>query len=243
LPKRRTTVLPDYPPNLLKPTDYSRAEVFEQLLDSLAEHYRLDGRFSDLPATKPGPPPKPGDASFFANRELRLWMDLAWRLMCDFVPAFGKEKPKVGTPKQKHTKVDGAFPHAHEARLVQIVSALRRILTDRELPSTNTAAYNQLLRILKVSPAPLWRYGKHRKVSAFQQAWKDIPKDVLDKPNSYFPLHLPQWDFPKELHLEVVAAGRGRSILAMKHMAAYLERESMERLFEILPPVPSELPK
>jgi hypothetical protein len=29
----------------------------------------------------------------------------------------------------------------------------------------------------------------------------------------------------------------------MKHMAAYLERESMERLFEILPPVPSELPK
>ena len=124
-------------------------------------------------------------------------MGLAWGLMRDFVPAFGKEKPNVGTPKQKHTKVDGAFPHAHEARLVQIVGALRRILTDRERPSTNTAAYNQLLKILKVSPAPLWRYGKHRKVSALQQAWKDIPKDVRNRPDSYFPLHLPQWDFPK----------------------------------------------
>jgi hypothetical protein len=240
LAKPRTVVLPDYPPSLLKlaslfkPPDHSRHDICEQLLDSLAEHYRLDGRFSDLPPSKPGDLP---------DKELQLWMGLAWGLMRDFVPAFGKEKPKVGTPKQKHTKVDGAFPHAHEARLVQIVGALRRILTDRERPSTNTAAYNQLLKILKVSPAPLWRYGKHRKVSAFQQAWKDIPKDVRDRPNSYFPLHLPQWDFPKELHLEVVAAGRGRSILAMQHMAAYLKRESMERLFEILPPVPSELPK
>ena len=110
------------------------------------------------------------------------------------------------------------------------------------MPSTNTAAYKQLLRSLKVSPAPLWRYGKCRKASAFQQAWKDIPKDVRDRPNSYFPLHLPQWDFPKEAHLEVVDAGRGRSIFAMQHMAAYLKRESMERLFEILPPVPTALP-
>ena len=41
-----------------------------------------------------------------------FWMGLAWGLMRDFVPAFGKEKPTVGTPKQKHTKVDGVFPHA-----------------------------------------------------------------------------------------------------------------------------------
>jgi hypothetical protein len=54
-----------------------------------------------------------------------------------------------------------------------------------------------VIKILKVNPAPLWRYGKYRKVSAFQQAWKDIPKDVLNNPNSYFPVHLPQWDFPK----------------------------------------------
>jgi hypothetical protein len=232
--KRRTVVVPDYPDILLTPrgSHWSGADI-DECLDALAVHYRLNGRFSKLPA----------QIITSESEELRLWMGLAWGLMHDFVPAFGKEKPKVGTPKQIHTKVDGVFPHAHEARLVQIVGALRRMLTDRELPSTNTAAYNQLLRILKVSPAPLWRYGKYRKVSAFQQAWKNIPKDVRDKPNSFFPVHLPQWDFPKALHLEEVAAGRGRSILAMQHMAAYLKRESMERLFGILPPVPSELPK
>jgi hypothetical protein len=241
LAKSRTVALPDYPPSLLKPTDCSEGDVFEQLLDVLAEHYRLDGRFSDLPPPKPGPLPKPGDVLYFRNKELWLWMGLASGLMRDFVPAFGDKKPGPGKPKQKHTQRPPFFPHAHEARLVQIVSALRRILTDGELPSTNTAAYKQLLRILKVSPAPLWRYGKYRKASVFQQAWKDIPKDVRDRPDSYFPLHLPQWDFPKEHHLEVVDAGRGRSILAMQHMAAYLNRESMERLFEILPPVPSAL--
>jgi hypothetical protein len=233
--KRRTVVLPDYPPPLLRPrgNHWSGTDI-DECLDALALHYQLDGRFSELPS-------RIGDTS--ESKELQLWMGLAWGLMRDFVPAFGEEKPKAGRPKEIHTKVDYLFPHAHGARLVQIVGALRRLLDDRNLPSTNTAAYSQLLKILKKSPAPLWRYGKFREVSAFQQAWKGIPEDVRDNPNSFFPLHLPQLKFPKALHLEVVAGGRGRSILAMEHMAAYLKRESMERLFEILPPVPSELPK
>ena len=199
--KPRTVVLPNYPPTLLTPRGKSwNGKDIDDCLDSLADHYRLDCRLSEIP---------PFTAGRVIDKELMFWMGTCMGLMRDFVPAFGKEKSKVGTPKQNHTKVDGLFPHAHEARLVQIVDALRRILTDRELPSTNTAAYKQLLRILKVSPAPLWRYGKYRKASAFQQAWKDIPKDVRDRPDSYFPLQLPKWDFPKEAHLEVIAAGRG----------------------------------
>jgi hypothetical protein len=170
-------------------------------------------------------------------------MGLAWGLIRDFVPAFGKERATVGTPKKQHTKIDPRFPHAHEARLVQIVGALRGMLTERGLPSTNEAAYARLLKILKGKPAPLWRYGKLKTQGAFRQEWKAIPKEVRDNPNSYFPLQLPQWDFPKALHLEVVAAGRGRSILAMQHMNALFFRESLERLFGILPPVPSELPQ
>jgi hypothetical protein len=200
--KRQPVVLPDYPQILLTPRRGGGSwdgKHIDDCFDALADHYRLKCRFSDLPS----------HIGVLPDKETKFWMGLAWGLVRDFVPAFGKEKPKVGTPKQIHTQVDGVFPHAHEARLVQIVGALRRMLTDRELPSTKTAAYNQVLRILKVSPAPLWRYGKYRKVSAFQQAWKSIPKDVRDKPNSYFPLHLPQWDFPKKLHLEVVMLEEG----------------------------------
>ena len=235
--RRRTIVLPDYPEILLTPRgNHWMGSDIDQCLDALATYYRLDDRYTDLPA-------RIGDVSFMEDKELMFWMRLAWGLMQDFVPAFGKEKPKVGTPKQMHTKVDALFPHAQEARLVQIVGALRHMLKERQLPSTKIAAYNQLLKILKKSPAPLWRYGKLTKASAFQQEWKAIPKDVQDNPNSYFPLHLPQMKFPSTLHLQVVAAGRGRSILAMEHMAAYLRRESLERLFRILPTVPSELPR
>ena len=61
-------------------------------------------------------------------------------MMRDFVPAFGGEKPTAGRPKEEHTKVDWNFPHAHEARLVQIVDAIRRLLTAGDVPSTNTTA-------------------------------------------------------------------------------------------------------
>jgi hypothetical protein len=269
LAKPRTVALPDYPPNLLKPGFADSLDMainqqkvradewqaagntgpvppepdrFEQLLDSLAEHYRLEGRFSDLPPPKPGPIPTPGDILYFPNKELRLWMGLAWGLMRDFVPAFGDKKPGPGKPKQKHTQRQALFPYAHEARFVQIVRALRDLLDKKEMPVTNQAAYRQLIRILRSNPAPRWLYGHLKEPNAFAQVWKSVPDGVKDDPDSYFPLHMPQWDFPKELHLEVVDAGRGRSILAMQHMAAYLKRKSMERLFEILPPVPAALP-
>jgi len=232
--KPRTVALPDYPPSLLKPTDYSRGAVFQQLLDLLAEHYRLGGRFSDLPDSKPNDP--------LPDKELDLWMGLAWGLIRDFVPAFGDKKPGPGKPKQKHTQRQPFFPDAHEARFVQIVRALRDLLDKKEMPVTNQAAYRQLIRILRSNPAPRWLYGHLKEPNAFAQAWKSVPDGVKDDPDSYFPLHLPQWDFPKEAHLEIVDAGRGRSILAMQHMAAYLKRESMERLFKILPPVPAALP-
>jgi hypothetical protein len=240
--KRRTVVLPDYPEILLTPgyfrgKYFDQGKAYEELLDALFQHYDI-GPAKEKESERVRVRNILGRDDDHNERMARL----AWRLMLDLLPAF-HEPRKVGKPKQDHTQKEYQFPHAHEARLVQIVDALRRMLKERKLPSTRAAAYNQLLKILKRSPAPLWRYGKLTKATAFQQEWKAIPKDVQDNPNSYFPLHLPQWDYPLALHLEVVAAGRGRSILAMEHMAAYMKRSSMERLFEILPRVPSELPK
>src|SRR5262245_21733158 len=131
----------------------------DDCLDALAVHYHLNCLYSELPYQLSDM------LSSMNNKEIGFWRGLAWGLMRDFVPAFGEEKPKAGRPKEIHTKVDGLFPHAHDARLVQIVRALRSLLTARDMPSTNTAAYNQLLKILRMSPAPLWRYGKYRAVS------------------------------------------------------------------------------
>jgi hypothetical protein len=139
LAKPRTVALPDYPPSLLKPTDYSRGEVFQQLLDLLAEHYRLGGRFSDLPDSKPNDP--------LPDKELELWMGLAWGLIRDFVPAFGKKK--YGRPRKSYTGFQ-----FHGARLVQIVRAVRQMLQEKGLPSTRLDTFEEVIRILKKKPAP-----------------------------------------------------------------------------------------
>jgi hypothetical protein len=173
--------LPDYPPNLLKPTDCSGGDVFEQLLDSLAEHYRLDGRFSDLPPPKAGPPPKPGDVLYFPNKELRLWMGLAWGLMSDFVPAFGQKK--YGRPRKSYTGFQ-----FHGARLVQIVRAVRQMLKEKGLPSTTPDTFEEVVRILKKKPAPRWRYGSLTKPSSFAQEWKKLPRHIKKDPDYYIPL-------------------------------------------------------
>jgi hypothetical protein len=235
LAKPRTVALPDYPPSLLKPTDHSRGEVFEQLLDSLAEHYRLDGRFSDLP------PPKPGDVSFLPDKELRLWMGLAWGLIQDFVPAFQEER-KVGAPKQARTRRVWLFPHAHEARLVQIVAALRQLLDERSRPATNLAAYKALRRILEEHPAPNWRYGKLKSDAAFAQEWKKIPKHVKDDPDSHFPRRLPDLPpLPPEPDYEATPTTGAAVWAGMIYMRRYFRRSTLERLSRDLPEVPSKL--
>ena len=75
--KQRPVVLPDYPPILLKPVDQSNMAVTDQLLDALADHYRLGCRFSDLPIEN-------DVTSFRQNKELQLWIGLAWGLMRDW---------------------------------------------------------------------------------------------------------------------------------------------------------------
>ena len=141
--KPRTVALPGYPPSLLEPTDYSGGEVFGQLLDSLAEHYRLE-RYSDLPLSRPNDPP--------SDKELRLWMGLAWGLIRDFVPAFGKKKS--GRPRKSYTGFQ-----FHGARLVQIVRAVRQMLKEKGLPSTRLETFAEVIRILKKKPAPRWQFG------------------------------------------------------------------------------------
>jgi hypothetical protein len=209
LAKPRTVALPDYPPSLLKPTDHSRGEVFEQLLDSLAEHYRLDGRFSDLP------PSKPGDVSFLAGKELQLWMGLAWGLMRDFVPAFGKKK--YGRPRASYTAT-----WLHGARLVQIVRAVRQMLKEKGLPSTTPDTFEEVVRILKKNPAPRWRYGSLTKPSSFAQEWKKLPAHIKKDPDYYIPLH------PSPVR---------KGAISFPEMERYLELV----VFRDLPPIPTKL--
>jgi hypothetical protein len=174
LTKPRTVALPDYPPSLLEPTDYSRGEVFEQLLDLLGEHYRLSGRFSDLPDPKPNDP--------LPGKELDLWMGLAWGLIRDFVPAFGKRKS--GRPRKSYTGFQ-----FHGARLVQIVRAVRQMLKEKGLPSTRLDTFAEVIRILKKKPAPRWEFGSLTKPSSFMQEWKTLPGHIKKDPDFYIPIH------------------------------------------------------
>src|ERR1043165_6706617 len=118
--KPRSVPVPDYPPILLSPMGSSwHGDQIDKCLDALAEHSKLDSRFSELPAT--------GFGQRDSDQESKFWFGLAWALMRDFVPAFGKEVPKVGAPKKQHTKIDPLFPTAHDARLVAIAGAPRRM--------------------------------------------------------------------------------------------------------------------
>jgi hypothetical protein len=229
---KRTVELPDYPAILLTPRDWNRISVLDKLVDALLAHYRL-----------PPLPPPSGKLNLDGKDDTftRSLACLALCLMQDFVPAF-KKKPNVGAPKQEHTQQEFLFPHAHEARLVQIVRSLREMLAKRQLPSTHKAAYEELIRILRKKPAPHWRYGKLRKASAFAQAWKDIPKEVKLDPDSHFPpAPFELKSLPPLPDFELVPSGGAKAWLATEYMAASFQRSSLERLFKILPPVPSEL--
>jgi hypothetical protein len=231
--KRQTVVVPDYPSILLTPIDWSSGAVFDKLVDALLAHYKL----------APLPPPSGPLFDPATDHELDKRMaSLAFCLMQDFVPAFQKPR-KVGAPKQDHTRKEWLFPSAHEARLVQIVGALRELLAKKNLPSTNKAAYEELVRILRKNPAPHWRYGKLRKASAFAQAWKLIPKDVKDNPDSHFPARLPQIaPMPPAPDFDAMGSLTGPKVwAATQYMAVYFRHSALERLSQILPSVPSEL--
>ena len=183
--KRRTVVLPDYPPILSTPMDLNNNKAVAQCLDALAIHYGLNPPFGGFfsPALSN---PYIGFAEQKVSKEEmhERWARLALCLMWDFVPAFRKRR-KGGRRKKLHTRHD--HPHAHAARLVQMVVALRRMLAAKRMLSTNVAAFKQIARTLRKQPAPEWQYGKLTKASAFAQAWKSIPKSVKDRPDSYLP--------------------------------------------------------
>ncbi|WP_147147605.1 hypothetical protein [Reyranella soli] len=180
--KRPTVVLPDYPPILLAPIDLNNSKAITQCLDALAIHYHLNPPFGGFFTPTFNHPYAQQKVS---KEEMHdRWIRLAFCLMQDFVPALRKRR-KGGRPKMPPTRVD--YPHAHAARLVQIVLALRRMLAAKGMPSTNIAAFKQLAWLLKKDAAPEWRYGNLKKASAFAQAWKSIPKSVKDRPDSYLP--------------------------------------------------------
>lgn len=169
--KRKTVILPDYPAILL--TAGAGDKNASQCLDALAIHYGIaskDGRFLDKPFEE------------FQKR----WAHLAVCLARDFVPAFRIPR-KGGAPKQSRTQGHWLYPRAHEARLVQIIAALRKQLRSRAMPATNKDAYRALIRILNEKPAPKWRYGLMRKTASFAQAWKSIPSHVKSAPEAYLP--------------------------------------------------------
>ena len=175
--KRRPKVLvPDYPPILFKAVDWQDAEAIKSRIDALATHYGLNPAKALL------------DPDFFdSSSEImaQRWKLLTFHLLCDFVPAF-RIRRKGGAPKRRLPSLT-LFPHAHEARLVQIVIALKRLLAAASRPATNQAAFKELLRHLKKHPAPQWRYGSITKTSALTQAYKQIPKSVRSSPEQFIP--------------------------------------------------------
>jgi hypothetical protein len=176
--RRIQVVLPDFPPKLLKAVDGNDKQAVSECLDALAEHYDIISPFDD-------------EAVFLVSdydEMLERWEALAFHLLRDFIPAF-RVKRRGGTPKQQHTRISAVDPYAHQARLVQMVIALRNALRTKGRPSSNTDAFKEIVRILKANPAPRWRYGNLKKASSFAQAWKAIPDDIRKNPDRYVPYY------------------------------------------------------
>jgi hypothetical protein len=177
--RRIQVVVPDYPRELFKAVDWNDRQAVSGCLTALAYHYDIISPFDDE------------EVDFLVSDDdemLERWKNLTLSLLRDFVPAF-RVKRRGGTPKQQHTRLRTIDPHAHQARLVQMVFALRDILRTKGRPSSKFDAFKELVRILKANPAPLWRYGKLTKASSFAQAWKDIPHDVRKNPDRYIRYH------------------------------------------------------
>jgi hypothetical protein len=229
--KRRPKVLvPDYPPILFKAVDWQDAQAIKSRINALATYYSLNPAKALLDPT--------GDF-FDAGAEImaQRWKLLAFHLLCDFVPAF-RIRRKGGAPK-RHLPSLTLYPHAHEARLVQIVTALKRLLAAANRPATNQAAFSELLKRLKRQPAPQWRYGSIKKRSALTQAYKLIPNHVRSNPEQFVPPALPDGllgvnvSKPIAANERIVAGRVHRGLLGVSFLAGI---ESVA-----LPPVPDSL--
>jgi hypothetical protein len=194
--KKKLVPVPDYPPVLMAQGNaYTREDRLAELADQLINGAGMDRYAECLNALVAH-----YDLADFphGNDEERAvwWSQIALSLAHDFVPAF-REVRRSGAPSRWRKTKDDLFPHAHDARLVQIVKALQAKLKDRDLPATRTAAFRELITRLKKNPIPKWRYGNLYKVSSFNQAWKKIPENVKLLPIEYLPSKLrPASHFP-----------------------------------------------
>ena len=82
-----------------------------QCLEALGLHYRLNSSFGGFI-----------DDSLTKDEMGNRWLRLSMALMADFVPAF-KIRRRGGAPSWVQRRNSPAYPHAHAARLVQIVVA------------------------------------------------------------------------------------------------------------------------
>lgn len=187
MPKRRTVTLPSYPALLLETGKAN--EKFPRYLDAVAVHYGITGPYGPPRGFPIGDPPI----------LMAAWRDLAVHLLSDFVPAFRGIR-RGGAPRQGHTQRPPLAPHAHEARLVQMINELRSQLRTKGMPSTNAAAYRALIRLLASKPAPQWRFGKLKTTSSFAQAWKAIPQTVKQNPELFLPQRAPKSNSRTDSH-------------------------------------------
>jgi hypothetical protein len=207
--------LPNYPSILLSAALLNTDEQKRECFDALAIHYKLNSPVGGFFDQK------------ISNEEMsERWESLALHLILDFIPAF-RGRRKGGAPKQPHTQESHAYPHAHKARLVQIVSALKLMRKTDGMSATNMDAYGALIGILKRNPAPNWKYGKIRSKLSFVQAWKAIPKSVRSEPEKFLP--------PSRNRDEPAKDGRLNG--AINWFAA----TEADWVWQALPPIPTSL--
>lgn len=217
--KRKTVQIPNYR-GLLSTTGvaYESDDNARRCLDALGVYYGLTAPFGGFL----------GRETSTAEKS-RRWMLLAICLASEVVPAF-RIPAKGGPPKRAQKKLSAAYPHADEARLVQMVAAIRTLLLNLEQTAARTDAFRELIRLLKKKPAYDWYYGELTKVSSFVQAWKKIPRDVRAAPENYLPPIVSDGDAEK-------AKGSG----GLFGLTNYLIATEPQLVWIRLPPIPEGL--
>jgi hypothetical protein len=216
---RKTVNLPEYSGLLLQRGKFwsSDPKTGIECIEALAEHYRVGRAGVLLPARKMFDPSKS------IQERAEDWMSLAIHLATDVVPAF-RQIRRGGAPKRSHTRSSPSFPHAHEARLVQLTLSWQQTLKLRGLPSSRKDAFRELIKLGLGKKHPHWRFSAYSKPSSLAQAWKKIPKQVKENPASYA---------PEDEVLQVVEPVPFGAF----GMGDWLIRQERNRLTTILPPV------
>jgi|FEC22Drversion2_1045045.scaffolds.fasta_scaffold00665_22 hypothetical protein len=142
------------------------------------------------------------------------WADFAFAVIREYVPAFMVARPS-GSRKKPHQERGIAWPHAHEARLVQLVKHFQNENIRLGLARTRPEAFK---KVAKHSNGYHWKYKDLKKPGAFAQEWKKIPADVKENPSRFLP--------PPQLRY------RGGVV------PIEIVQPEFERLQRVLPPVP-----